>query len=114
MSKKYTDESRLRLTYAQEWSAYNKAQCSEKPLFMKLLAGLCEQIEQPEYKFGRPMLSLADMVFCSVFKVYSLYSGRRFSGDVKIAVEKEYIDKVPHFNSVFNYLKKPRTYTHSA
>lgn len=107
MSKKYTDNDRLRLTYAQDWPTYNKAQCSEKPLFMRLLAGHCGQIEQPTYKFGRPTLSLADMAFCSVFKVYSLFSGRRFSGDIRTANEKGYIDRVPHFNSVFNYLKKP-------
>ncbi len=102
------NESReTKLTYAQNWPAYNKAQCDEKPMFMSLLAGLCSQIEQPEYKFGRPTLSLADMAFCSVFKVYSLYSGRRFSGDMKMAQEKGYIDRVPHFNSVFNYLRKP-------
>lgn len=102
-----TKRRELRLTYAQDWPAYNKAQSSEKPMFMSLLAGLCGQIEQPAYKFGRPTLSLADMAFCSVFKVYSLYSGRRFSGDMKTAQENGYIDKVPHFNSVFNYFRKP-------
>jgi len=96
-----------RITYAQEWPAYNKAQCREKPLFMYLLSVLCNNIEQPSYKFGRPTLSLSDMVFSSVFKVYTMYSGRRFTGDMQIAEEKGYVDKIPHFNSVFNYLKKP-------
>jgi len=107
MNGNETMESGMRVTYAQEWPAYNKAQTSEKPLFMKLLSHLCLQIEQPEYKFGRPKLSLSDMVFASVLKVYTLYSGRRFIGDLKFAKENGYLHKLPHYNSVFNYLQKP-------
>jgi transposase len=45
------------------------------------------------------------MVFCSVFKVYTSYSGRRFTSDMKIAKRMGYISAVPHYNSLFNYLK---------
>lgn len=107
MNGKEAFNSGMRVTYAQQWPAYNKAQCEEKPLFMELLANLCSGVEQPAYDFGRPKLSLADMIYCSVFKVYSTFSGRRFTGDMKTAKEKGYIDKVPHYNSVFNYLQKP-------
>ncbi len=99
--------SGMRVTYAQEWSAYNKAQTNEKPLFMELLYHLCEQTEQPAYKFGRPKLPISDMVFASVLNVYTMYSGRRFIGDLKFAVDKGYLHKLPHYNSVFNYLRKP-------
>lgn len=93
--------------YAQNWSSYNKAQTNEKMLFMRLLGDLCNDIEQQAYKFGRPNLSLRDMVFCSVFKVFSSYSGRRFMTDLKMANEDGYIDFVPHYNSIFNYMKRP-------
>lgn len=97
----------MRLTYSQNWPAYNKAQSREKAMFMGLLSDLCSGIEQKPYKFGRPNLLLSDMVFCSVFKVFSLYSGRRFSSDMKMAKEYGLITKEPHYNSVFNYLQKP-------
>jgi len=107
MNGKETTTSGMRVTYAQNWPAYNKAQSREKALFMRLLAELCSTIKQEPYKFGRPKLPLSDMVFCSVFKVFSTYSGRRFTSDMKIAKEYEYITRTPHYNSVFNYLQKP-------
>lgn len=93
----------IRVTYAQKWNAYNKAQTSEKLVFMRLISELCQNIEQPEYKFGRPKLPMQDMIFSSALKVYSTFSGRRFISDLQIAKEKDYIDKVPHYNSVFNF-----------
>jgi transposase len=95
----------MKVTYSQDWPNYNKAQMNEKAMFMKLLADLCKSIPNDEYTFGRPKLSKADMVFCAAFKVFSGYSGRRFTSDMKFAKEKGYIDRIPHFNSVFNYLK---------
>lgn len=95
-------------TYSQDWVAYNQAQQKEKLLFMKLLDELCKTVEEPKYTFGRPKLSLSDMLFCSAFKIYSTFSGRRFSSDMKIAKEKGYITKTPHYNSIFNYLKNPK------
>lgn len=92
--------------YTQQWSEYNQAQTREKALFMKLLYDLCQNIKDPEYDFGRPKLPLSDIIFCSVFKVYSLYSGRRFTTDMKLAEELGLIEKTPHFNSIFNYLRK--------
>jgi transposase len=41
-----------------------------------------------------------------VFKVYSTFSGRRFSTDMQIAKEKGYLTATPHYNSVFNFLGK--------
>ena len=95
-----------KITYSQDWSAYNKAQKNEKALFMDLLFDLCGSVKNPTYDFGRPTLPLADMIFCSVFKVYSTFSGRRFTTDMRTAKEKNYIDKVPCYNSVFNYFQK--------
>src|SRR5205823_9200744 len=45
--------------------------------------------------------------FAACFKVYSTVSGRRFMTDLRDAQAKGYISKVPHFNSIFNYLENP-------
>lgn len=95
-----------RPTYPQNWTAYNISQTTEKAEFQRLLAKLCNGIGAPSQKYGRPSLPLEDMLFACVFKVYSTFSGRRFSTDLSEAKEKEYISKLPHFNSVLRYFDK--------
>jgi transposase len=50
-------------------------------------------------------LPLADALFAACFKVYSTFSGRRFMTDLREAKGKGLIGRVPHFNSIFNYLE---------
>ncbi len=95
-----------RITYPQNWSAYNKSQISEQEVFMKLLAELCQEIEEPLYKFGRPQLPVKDMVFSSALKVYSTFSLRRFMSDMQTAKEKGYVNKVSSYSTVSNYMRK--------
>jgi len=45
------------------------------------------------------------MIFAVAFKVYSTVSQRRFMSDLRDAHAKGYISKVPHFNSISNYLE---------
>ena len=97
----------LRKTYSQDWPAYNAAQTSEKDTFMVLLGDLCAGIAQPEYSFGRPRLSLADMVYTGATKVYSGFSARRFDCDVREAHRNGHIDAAPSFNSVNRYIADP-------
>ena len=40
-------------------------------------------------------------------KCYCLKSGRRIIGELEICKNLGLIDKVPHFNTLFNYSKKP-------
>ncbi|HEY0323345.1 MAG TPA: transposase [Pyrinomonadaceae bacterium] len=94
-----------RPTYKQEWHEYNLAQTTEKARLLELLYELCAGIEEPVQTFGRPRLSFAEMLFCAVYKIYSTFSSRRFISDLQIAKERGYISKVPHFNSVSNYLE---------
>lgn len=61
-------------------------------------------MEHPEQQRGRPRLPLADMAFATVFKVYSGFSSRRFTSELRAAHDNGLIDHVPHFNSVSNYL----------
>lgn len=94
-----------RPTYPQNWPAYNAAQTNEKRHFQALLADLCSNVTNPPQGMGRRRLPLSDAVFAVVFKVYSTFSGRRFTSDLCDAQTKGYISRIPHFNSVFNYFE---------
>ena len=92
-----------RPTYPQQWREYNLAQTNEKRQFQYLLHELCQGVGSPSFDNGRPPLALEDMLFACAFKVYSLFSGRRFMSDLKEAHTKGYILKLPCYNSIFNY-----------
>ncbi|MHB1424377.1 MAG: SWIM zinc finger family protein [Gemmataceae bacterium] len=95
-------------TYPQVWPAYNEAQTHEKDHFLQLLHDLCRGIHETPVennKGGRPRIPAADAVFAACFKVYSTFRGRRFMSDLRHAHELGYIDKTPHFNSIFNALE---------
>lgn len=94
--------------YRQNWPAYNNAQVYEKELFQILLRDLCRDITEPQLVGGRPPLPVKDRVFSMAFKVYSTFSSRRFSTDLRDAYEKEYLSKLPHYNSVIRYFDDPR------
>jgi hypothetical protein len=71
----------VRVTYVQNWPAYNAAQTNQKGLFLTLLRDLCANVPEPEQTRGRPRLPLRDMIFAAAFKVYSTASARRFMSD---------------------------------
>ena len=73
---------------------------------MKLLADITNRIQQPAYTFGKPANPLSDTIYSMVFKVYSTFSGRRFSTDMKSAKEIGFVDKKIPYNSMFDYFKK--------
>lgn len=97
----------VRVTYRQDWPAYNAAQSHEKTRVSELLRGLCDGINQPPQGRGRPRLPLSDVAFSAVMKVYSTVSGRRAACDLRECQEKGHISKAPHYNSVFHYLENP-------
>lgn len=103
--KTVTTIKTARVTYAQEWTAYNAAQTHEKDTFLTLLHELCQGIEEPPQVMGRPRLPLADMVFAAAFKIYTGLSGRRFMCDLRDAQARGFISNAPHFNSIFNYVE---------
>ena len=100
-----TETVTVKQTYKQEWPAYNAAQVNEKSEFQKLLRELCKGIGEPSQKIGRPRLPFEEMIFAVTFKVYSTVSQRRFMSDLRDAHAKGYLSKVPHFNSISNYLE---------
>ncbi|MGO9123531.1 MAG: transposase [Terriglobales bacterium] len=108
VTKQVTVTTTERTTYPQNWPAYNQAQTNEKDRFQVLLADLCRGIAEPQMqKIGRPSLPLSDAIFSVTFKVYSTVSGRRFMSDLRDAGSNGFISKVPHYNSIFNYLENP-------
>lgn len=103
---KITTTKGVKVTYSQKWKAYDKSQTNEKLIFMKLLKDLTSYAEQPKYKFGRPKLPIAEMIFNCAMKVYSTFSLRRFMSDIKIAKEMRLIDSVPCYASVGHFMQK--------
>lgn len=107
VTKSVTFSAEEKITYPQNWSAYNEAQTNEQDKFQTLLADLCSGLVTTPPKSGRPPLPLSDAVFSIVFKVYSTVSQRRFMSDLRGAHARGFISKVPHFNSISNYLENP-------
>lgn len=88
-----------KVTYKQDWPAYNLAQTTEKRRFQVLLGELCRNVPEPERSISRrgPKPHFAkDAVFAMVFKVYNTLSARRFSTDLLEAFDKGHtIRKIP-------------------
>src|SRR5262249_22607819 len=102
-----TVTEKIKKTYKQDWPKYNAAQTNEKDKFLMLLHDLCRGIPEPVQVKGRKRIPLADAVFSACFKIYSTVSGRRFMSDMREAQVKGYVQKAPHYNSIFNYLEDP-------
>jgi len=98
-----------RPTYKQVWPAYNAAQIPEKAKFLALLTELCRGIPEPpredSKKGGRPPVPMADRAFACALKVYSGFSGRRASTDMREARDKGHLSHAPHYSAVFRYLE---------
>lgn len=92
--------------YSQDWTAYNKSQIEEKEKFLGIINGLIEDIEEPQYVFGRPKMPLRDSLFASALKVYSQFSLRRFQTDLRLAKEKGFTDKIPCYSSVGKFMER--------
>jgi transposase len=97
----------IRLTYAQDWASYNRAQCQEESTVKVLLASLCDGIEQPVQKMGRPRMALRDVVFGSTMKVFGTMSGRRSTTDLRACEDAGHVGRAPAYNTVFKYMEKP-------
>jgi transposase len=97
----------VKVTYTQDWTAYNRAQCEEKDRLLPMLAELCSTIENRPQGKGRPRLPMSDMAFAAVSKVYGGMSARRSDSDVRENASKGLTTQDPHFNSVLRYLRDP-------
>ncbi len=91
----------------RSWPSYNAAQTCEKGKFVRMLSDLCRGVPEPVQTNGRPRLPLSDMLFAAAYKVYVGFSSRRFATDLNEAHASGLVTRVPHFNTVNNYLAKP-------
>jgi transposase len=96
----------VKVSYPQDWTAYNSAQTSEIRLFDILLKDLVANIEDPEQKMGRPKLSLHEQIFCTIQKVYSQLSSRRAYTLYENAKGREQINHTPNFNAINKFLNR--------
>ena len=96
-----------RPTYPQDWPAYNAAQTHEKEHVADLLHSMCEAVVSPEQHRGRPRIPLGDALFAAVMKVYGTASGRRTATNLREYEAKGYLDRAPHYNSIFKTLEDP-------
>lgn len=99
-----TETRAARVTYSQNWPAYHRAQCNEKGEFCTLLRDLLADVPSREQKRGRPAFPLNDMIFAAGLKVYSTVSARRFMTDLRTVTAQGFIERTPHYNSIFNCL----------
>lgn len=90
------DEVPKRPTYKQNWKAYTAAQNVEKDRFREMLFDLTRGVSEPDRTGlrGRKPFSMKDSVFAMTFKVYSTFSGRRFTCDLKEAHERGFMDRL--------------------
>lgn len=78
-----------KVTYRQDWPAYNAAQGREKNRVLELLYDLCRDLEERVITGrGRRPHTVKDSVFAMVLKVYTTFSARRFASDLQDAHEK--------------------------
>ncbi len=98
----------MRVTYAQNWPAYNAAQCEEKDRVMILLRDLCDNVHnEPQVGRGRRRAALSDVIFAATMKTFVGMSGRRATSDVRACAEKGFLDKPVAYNTIFDYLERP-------
>ena len=109
-TESYTES--VKVTYTQEWTAYNQAQTNEHDHFVQLLRSLCDGIPQPPQGNGRPRLPLSDVVFGLAYKTYGTLSGRRSASALRNAHTDGLVDKAGHYNSLFRYLENPALTPH--
>lgn len=102
-----TETRAMRVTYPQNWSAYNAAQTAERELFCHLLRDLCSAVPEPERGKGRPPVPVADALFAATYKVFSTVSARRFMSDLRAAQSNGHISRAWHFNSVLKVIENP-------
>lgn len=100
-----------KVTYKQDWPAYNMAQATEKKRLQVLLADLLRNVQEPERptnKRGRKPHLLKDAIFAAALKVYCGLSARRFSCDLLDAHEAGYTTVPIPGAKVTKFFEDPR------
>lgn len=104
-----TETRTVKVTYRQDWPAYNAAQCEEKERVASLLRSLCDGVVNPPHPGRGPKpLPLSDAAYAMAMKVYTTFSGRRASTDIRHAATAGHLSEAPHYNSVFRFFDDER------
>jgi transposase len=107
-SMKVTETATLRVTYGQDWRAYNLAQTHEKQHVLEMLHSLCASLtEPPQIGRGERRLPLSDRAFAIVAKVYGGMSTRRTLTDMREYEAKGLLSHAPSWNSIIDYMDEP-------
>jgi transposase len=96
----------VRITYRQDWRAYNAAQCEEKDRVQALLRSLCDGIVEPPQGLGRPRIPLGDAIYSAAMKVYVKLSARRATSDLRACEERGYVGRAPDYSSVCRTMER--------
>ena len=95
-----------KVTYKQNWPAYDKAQAREKNRVQELLFDLCRDVEEPVIVgVGRKPHTRKDQIFAMVFKVFTTLSGRRFTTDLNDAHERGFLSASIPCNKVSVFME---------
>jgi transposase len=102
-----------RKTYKQDWPNYDLSQQNERAEFRRLLADLCSNLPQPVSqkgtKGGNAFTPPSDLIFASVYKIYSGMSGRRFATELSEAQERGYVSQTVHHSTIARCLEDEQT-----
>jgi transposase len=97
----------VRVTYTQDWPAYNAAQCEEKDVAQALLRSLCDGLREPVQTMGRPRIPIGDAVYAAAMKVYVGMSSRRATSDLRACEAAGHMSHTPDFSSVCRTIERP-------
>jgi transposase len=101
-----TEAASVRVTYAQNWSAYNQAQATEKDHFCRLLKDLVANVPTPpQHGAGNRRLAMPDLLFGMAYKVYSGFSSRRFMSDLRAARDAGLVGHAASFNAIIEGMR---------
>jgi len=96
-----------KITYPQDWRAYNKAKCGEPIYFPSVLGELLAFVKDNEKpKIGRPPYSKKDKIFSMCAQMYDNKGSRKAMSCLVKAKEKGYLNRIPPitgFNSLLNF-----------
>ena len=96
-----------RKKYSKNWAGYNFAQKVELPLFLDLVRILVRNFEvKDRWKGnGRPPIETKDAIKILLLWHYFNCSARKVVSRVEALKDKVGLDKVPHFNVLYSFLK---------
>lgn len=94
-------------TYQRDWRRYDMSKEYEEDHFDVLAADIASLILQPVYDFGRPHLSLADVIYSLIRKAYTGQSRRIVMSSLRRAESKRLVTRAPSSGALTDYQKDP-------